>query len=533
MIHRFLVAPLTLAACFVGGAGCFAQSGTELPDAHALNSEMLSVCPIDLSPAGYVRLPHTVGCERFDCCMNCPGPPDWHVHVGPDAEAVYLRFQNLSAAARKTLLIRGDAKWQADGELRLGPGEIVISGLRPDRSGRWPVAFASVAIAKAKFDHLPASRDAHRQSNLPREPRATVFSRLPQPISVAIEQFSGKSMVAATNVSILPNACPSGGHAGPLHASAAVAVVNEASDSVTFYARPVNPNQRGGVPPTREIRGPHTQMTFPTAVAVDGAGRIYVMNSSEEPGSVTIYDRGADGDATPIRSLSSHLIDNIDPEFPSPLAVDDIGEIFARGELLPADEPFDNDEILVFAAGAQGDDAPVQVITDGLHDPNAIAVSRSGDFLYVANSTALGPFGNITIYHRAFGFFSLVDTIPPPQDVNTEWGWESIDVDSFGTIYATRIFIVPPNIVRPSDVVVFQKTNGGPYAQIREFSGYSGDFNKIAVGADGFAYVTESSPTDAALSVFPGNSNGPSQAVARITGATSHLAGPIGVAILP
>ena len=68
---------------------------------------------------------------------------------------------------------------------------------------------------------------------------------------------------------------------------------------------------------------------------------------------------------------------------------------------------------------------------------------------------------------------------------------------------------------------------------MRQFSGYSGNVNSIAADAGGFAYVTESSFTDSAVSVFAANSNGLSHFVARIAGAISRLVTPIGVAILP
>ena len=51
---------------------------------------------------------------------------------------------------------------------------------------------------------------------------------------------------------------------------------------------------------------------------------------------------------------------------------------------------------------------------------------------------------------------------------------------------------------------------------MRQFSGYSGNVNSIAVDAGGFVYVTESSFTDSAVSVFAANSNGLSHFVARI-----------------
>jgi hypothetical protein len=490
-----------------------------------LDSERLSLCLKDLTPETIIPLPHTVGCERWDCCAHCPGPPDWRVNVGPDASAVFLRFQNLPPGARKNLVVRGDAKWQKDGQLRLGPGETRISGLRSDRSGRWPVAFMSVAVSKEKLDRAAAAPEAQQQLSPPREREATLRIRQPQPIAVAIEQFSGKAMVGAGNVSIFPGACPSGGGGGP-GSAAAIAVVNARAASVTFYALPVDPNLGNGVAPNREIRGAHTGIGAPSAsaVAVDGAGQIYVFNgySPDQTASVTVYDRGAACDATPVRTLDSALLVSEDPA----LAVDETGEIFTVGQ--SSDDYFDNDEISVFAAGAQGNATPTQVITDGVREPGDIAVSRSGNFLYVANTGD----NTITVYHRAFGLFSLVETIPEPLDVNIRaWTWRSIAVDNAGLVYGVRQFADGT----PNDVLVFHRTANGPFEQVRRFFGFVGDSNSIAVDAAGFAYVTETwaDGHPDAVRVFGPNASGLSQIIASIVGAASELDGPVAAVILP
>jgi hypothetical protein len=514
VIKQPLVALLVLAGCLAGSSACSAQSGPVFPG-PTLNSERLALCLKDFTPATMIPLPHTIGCERWDCCVNCPGPPDWRVNVGPDASAVFLRFQNLSPGARKHLVVRGDAKWLKDGQLRLGPGETRISGLRPDRSGRWPVAFMSVAVSKEKLDRASALPEAQGKSPLPPELRGTLGIRQPQPIAVAVEQFSGKAMVGATNVSILPGACPSGGGGGP-GASEALAVANEDAGSVTIYALPVNPNQGGGVSPSREIRGPHTQIDDPILVAADGAGQIYVVDVDPVE-HIAVFARGANGDAAPIRTLNNGELTS------GGLAVDETGEIFVT----TASPDGSGDNVSVFGPGAQGNATPAAVITDSVGSPDAIAVSPAGNFLYVAHGV---DDNRITVYHRAFGLFSLVETIPPPTDFRlNQWIWTSIAVDDAGLIYAVRRFTggVPP------DVLVFQRTANGPFAEVRRFFGFVGGFNRIAVDTHGLAYITEASGVLDAVRVFGANSSGLTQIIASIAGATSQLVTPIAAVILP
>lgn len=481
-----------------------------------LDSERLSFCLKDLTPETIIPLPHTVGCERLDCCVHCPGPPDWRVNVGPDASAVFLRFQNLPPGARKNLVVRGDAKWQEDGQLRLGPGETRISGLRPDRSGRWPVAFMSVAVSKEKLDRAAAAPEAQGKSPLPPELRGALGIRQPQPIAVAVEQFSGKGMVGATNVSILPGACPSGGGGGP-GAPEAIAVANEDAGLVTIYSLPVNPNLGGGVSPSREIRGPHTHIGDPVFVATDGGGQLYVMD--DNTAHVAVFARDANGDATPIRILNNAALTS------GGLAVDETGEIFVT----TASPDRSGDNVSVFAPGAQGNATPAAVITDSIGSPNAIAVSRAGNFLYVAHGV---DDNTITVYHRAFGLFSLVETIPAPTDFRLDqWAWTLIAVDDAGLIYAVRRFV---GEVLP-DVLVFRRTANGPFAQVRRFFGFGlvGEFNRIAVDTQGLAYITEAFGVLDAVRVLGANSSGPSQVIATIAGATSQLVTPVAAVILP
>ena len=121
MGYRLRLTSLVLAGCLAASWDSWAQTGLAPPDVAALNSEHLSLCIDNLRPPRVIPLPHTGGCERWDCCAQCPGSPDWRVDVGPAAEELFLRFQNLSPEARKNLLVKRPASLEKDGRPNQGP----------------------------------------------------------------------------------------------------------------------------------------------------------------------------------------------------------------------------------------------------------------------------------------------------------------------------------------------------------------------------------------------------------------------------
>jgi hypothetical protein len=278
----------------------------------------------------------------------------------------------------------------------------------------------------------------------------------------------------------------------------------------------------------------HTQLDVPVAVAVDGAGQIYVLNlraNSLNRAWVTVYARGASGDAAPIRTITSSALDS---EFipASGLAVDEAGEIFISF-CWGCSFGSSCDNVAVFPAGTQGLAVPAQTITDGINFPTGLAVSRGGNFLYVVNGD-----GAITVYHRAFGFFSLVHSIPPPANVSTAWKY--VAVDSAGLIYAVPAFVgASPGAV--PNVFVFQRdAANATFVKVGQFCDIVGDVSAIAVD-QGFVYMTIEEPSSSSsggapfdtVRVFSSNSRGLSQIFSTIAGPSSRLTAPVGIAIIP
>lgn len=73
--------------------------------------------------------------------------------------------------------------------------------------------------------------------------------------------------------------------------------------------------------------GGNTGLDQPNAVAVDGKGRIYVSHSvgSLSGCCITVYDKNANGNVAPIRSISGS---NTQIDFPGGIAVDSDDNIY-------------------------------------------------------------------------------------------------------------------------------------------------------------------------------------------------------------
>jgi len=176
----------------------------------------------------------------------------------------------------------------------------------------------------------------------------------------------------------------------------------------------------GNAKPSAVIRGPKTGLAFPSAIAVDPSGDIYVANEGPRtcnacgcfptgPGSVTVYAPGSYGDAKPIATISGP---NTGLGLPFGIALDSSGNIYVSqlpgpvdygcihgvsGAWVAAtDQPADSvptanfdfnfggttGPILIFAAGCDGDVAPIAAIGGPFTElgffAGAIAVGPAG-----------------------------------------------------------------------------------------------------------------------------------------------------------
>ncbi|MGA8533246.1 MAG: hypothetical protein WB615_03970 [Candidatus Tumulicola sp.] len=150
-------------------------------------------------------------------------------------------------------------------------------------------------------------------------------------------------------------------------ASGNVYVANgyHANCCVTVYAA----NSNGDVKPLRNISGSKTGLATPVGLALDARGDVFVLNAEGSPTrSVTVYAPGAHGNVKPIRTISGQNTGLY--AAPVAIAVDGSGRVYV------VQSGYAN-SISVFATGANGDVAPVRVIqgkNTGMTSPWGIAV---------------------------------------------------------------------------------------------------------------------------------------------------------------
>jgi DNA-binding beta-propeller fold protein YncE len=148
--------------------------------------------------------------------------------------------------------------------------------------------------------------------------------------------------------------------------------------SITIYAKGAKGNAR----PLRTIQGPSTRMNWPTGIAVDEVRNlIYVANDGGN--SVLVFDGAASGDAAPLRIIqgAASMVSN-----PTGIFLDKKNK-----ELWVAN--FGNHTSAVYSPDANGDAAPVRVVRSappgqpvpGLGNPHPIAFDTKREQILVPN----------------------------------------------------------------------------------------------------------------------------------------------------
>jgi hypothetical protein len=158
----------------------------------------------------------------------------------------------------------------------------------------------------------------------------------------------------------------------------------------------------GSSGPSTVISGANTGLDNPLAIAVDDARKIYVANekppkpatsgtstaSAGESGSLTVYAAGSSGDAAPMATISGP---NTGLYSPSGISIDANGNIYvlsfgssSERAQIPGfyEHATGRPAILIFAAGSNGDVAPIGSISGpftGLDDPEGIAIGPTGN----------------------------------------------------------------------------------------------------------------------------------------------------------
>jgi DNA-binding beta-propeller fold protein YncE len=137
--------------------------------------------------------------------------------------------------------------------------------------------------------------------------------------------------------------------------------------SITVYQRGAS----GDAAPLRVIQGPKTQLNWPTGIAYDArANEIYVANDMGD--SILVFPAGASGDVAPVRVMKGPktLLKN-----PTGVYVD-----AKNGELWVAN--FGNHTAAAYKLGAEGDVAPLRVIRSAPPDKPTLSIGNPHPVAY-------------------------------------------------------------------------------------------------------------------------------------------------------
>jgi hypothetical protein len=197
---------------------------------------------------------------------------------------------------------------------------------------------------------------SHPQS--PAAPTQFLFVTLPEQRSVAV--FAADATGDAQPLATIKESAPD----TPVDAGVSLRgeiFVGNGNGTVNVYAGEHRDYQL-----VRTLAGPKTKMLHPSSMAIDMSGTIYLADRGGAPGQqrVVVLAAAQSGNVVPSRVLSGP---HTELTSPTGIATDASGEVFVADH--------DSGKILIFAADALGDVAPVASL-EGLHGPRRVAVDQ-------------------------------------------------------------------------------------------------------------------------------------------------------------
>ncbi len=276
-----------------------------------------------------------------------------------------------------------------------------------------------------------------------------------------------------------------------------------AATSVTVYAK----GAIGNAAPVRAILGPRTQLRFPSAIAVDARGNRYVADRAAN--SIAIFSGNARGNAAPLRTIAGA---RTRLKLPTGLALD------ARGDVYVANRA--GNAIAVYAPTANGNAAPIRTIEGamtGLNEPTSIAVDAEQN-IYVTN---LADRSVTTFAAGSSGDVAPVRIIRGRRTRLT--AAFAIAVDRAGTVY-----VVNSDDKSIAGLLVFRPRASGDVAPIRIIAGSATKLQTpsgVAVDPRGAIFVSDHGGDSSAgtIRVFANGANGNATPIYSIAGSATRL----------
>jgi len=240
-------------------------------------------------------------------------------------------------------------------------------------------------------------------------------------------------------------------------------VTDPATDRVLEFA----PDASGSAKPVSSISGASTSIVSPSAIATDARGDLFVANEGSQGAgaSITIYASGARGNVSPARTIAGGLTALTDPVG---ISVDAHGAIYVIDAAAR--------DVLVFAPGASGDQAPVRRLSISGFMAREIAIGPD-DILYVFASD--GPHGAEEIASFLHGSKPQAHA---PITGRGVYGADWISVDRTGFLY----------VISPGRIYTFAPKASGaaePAGTLEVDYFLSNCCARMTAGADGKLYV--------------------------------------------
>jgi len=254
----------------------------------------------------------------------------------------------------------------------------------------------------------------------------------------------------------------------------------------------------GNVPPIQYIKGTKTKLDFnyQGGIAVGSDYKIYVSNADND--TITVYAAGATGNAKPIQTISGS---NTGLSNNKHIALDSDGNIYVANY-----SGGSTGNILVFAAGANGNVSPIQTIggsNSDIDEPFGIAVDAE-DNIYVAQLYGHG----ILVFPAGSN-----GNVAPTQNITGTGTYDyGIAVDSTQEIYSAE----------GNWIHVYAAGATGNATPIRQVAGTKTKLNNLSsIALNGSnMYVTNDTKT---VLVFAANANGNAKPLQIIQGTSTML----------
>ena len=215
------------------------------------------------------------------------------------------------------------------------------------------------------------------------------------------------------------------------------------------------------------ISGAATGLEYPSGITTDADGFIYVSNQGSTR-TVSVYSPTASGNAAPLRTLQ--FASGVQP---SCLDTDSLGNLYVC---------LNDGTVAAYAPASSGQATPLRVLDMPTgYLPISMAIDEQ-DRLYVSGNNS---FNSRIDRYAAFSSGAATPTLSI-TGISFQYLPYGLDVDSAGNLYVIRydywgnghceFYVYPANATAPS------RTFNAPFAW------------DVSIGADGYAYVSRSSP---------------------------------------